>query len=612
MDILTRLLLNTDGFDAKLNSSKKGVQSFEGTITSMASKAGAGVLKLAGGIGVAMGSVEAFNKTLMSSQSTGDAFVKIQDQAKASVDSFFASIAMGDFSGYLENLQNVINKAGDLSTALDYLATKTLFNNSEVNELNAKYQLEINMAKARNISDEERNKHLEKAKTLLSQMATLQQSLAVTNKETSYTQLQAEAAKQGYKYNIKKDTWDYLIKDSNRGKVEQTAAAHKANVTEYDRKITNAQLYDPTQGKYIDTAESKKLAKELQNYMNSAAGRYGELTKIFIEMADEETSAIGKALRMRDTANNLSVSISQKQLEIANADAKINGSYNKNTSGKKPKVDNIQLIAANSEAWAKQEALGGTKFKQPLEQPLKIVPLPISTEEILEEALPQSELEIKLKAKLENAEYAKKKIAELKELMEVATTPKEKKQLSGQVKEWAKFGGLVDNSDIESNNNYAESLNIVANSLGNVANAMGLSSDSFLGYAANSLGSIAQMIIQLQALAGAQGITAAFKMPFPINLAAAATVVSTVASLFSGLPKLANGGIAYGNSLVNVGEYAGASGNPEVIAPLSKLREYIQPREGSNAPGGEVVFTISGTNLKGVLTNVERKHKKFS
>lgn len=151
----------------------------------------------------------------------------------------------------------------------------------------------------------------------------------------------------------------------------------------------------------------------------------------------------------------------------------------------------------------------------------------------------------------------------------------------------------------------------MANSLGNVANAMGLSSDSFLGYTANSLGAIAQMIIQLQALAGAQGIAAAFKMPFPINLAAAATVVGTVASLFSSLPKLANGGIAYGNSIVNVGEYAGASGNPEVIAPLSKLREYIQPQERNAPLNGDVKFIIKGSDLVGTFNNHNKRMSKI-
>lgn len=43
----------------------------------------------------------------------------------------------------------------------------------------------------------------------------------------------------------------------------------------------------------------------------------------------------------------------------------------------------------------------------------------------------------------------------------------------------------------------------------------------------------------------------------------------------SKIPKLANGGIAYGNSLVNVGEYANARSNPEVIAPLSKLKSLL-------------------------------------
>ena len=40
---------------------------------------------------------------------------------------------------------------------------------------------------------------------------------------------------------------------------------------------------------------------------------------------------------------------------------------------------------------------------------------------------------------------------------------------------------------------------------------------------------------------------------------------------FDRIPYLADGGLAYGQTLANVGEYAGASANPEVIAPLSDL-----------------------------------------
>lgn len=41
------------------------------------------------------------------------------------------------------------------------------------------------------------------------------------------------------------------------------------------------------------------------------------------------------------------------------------------------------------------------------------------------------------------------------------------------------------------------------------------------------------------------------------------------------IPKLAKGGIAYGNSLVNVGEYPNVRSNPEVIAPLDKLQSML-------------------------------------
>ena len=44
----------------------------------------------------------------------------------------------------------------------------------------------------------------------------------------------------------------------------------------------------------------------------------------------------------------------------------------------------------------------------------------------------------------------------------------------------------------------------------------------------------------------------------------------------SNVPKLAEGGIAKGETLALVGEYAGVSANPEVIAPLSDLTALIQ------------------------------------
>jgi hypothetical protein len=68
--------------------------------------------------------------------------------------------------------------------------------------------------------------------------------------------------------------------------------------------------------------------------------------------------------------------------------------------------------------------------------------------------------------------------------------------------------------------------------------------------------------------------------------------------------------LVYGNSVVNVGEYAGASSNPEVIAPLNKLKQLIKP-EGSSVMAGEVIFKIAGKELVGVLNNHNSRINKI-
>ena len=84
-------------------------------------------------------------------------------------------------------------------------------------------------------------------------------------------------------------------------------------------------------------------------------------------------------------------------------------------------------------------------------------------------------------------------------------------------------------------------------------------------------------------------------VPFPFNLALAAGAGSIVGSLFSKvIPAFADGGIVSGPTLGIMGEYSGARTNPEVIAPLDKLKSMI----GENGGGAVQVFgTISGQDI---------------
>jgi hypothetical protein len=83
-------------------------------------------------------------------------------------------------------------------------------------------------------------------------------------------------------------------------------------------------------------------------------------------------------------------------------------------------------------------------------------------------------------------------------------------------------------------------------------------------------------------------------VPFPFNLALAAGAGSIVGSLFSKvIPAFAEGGLVSGATLGMVGEGPGTSmSNPEVIAPLNKLKSMI-----GGGDGVQVFGTISGADI---------------
>jgi TP901 family phage tail tape measure protein len=89
-----------------------------------------------------------------------------------------------------------------------------------------------------------------------------------------------------------------------------------------------------------------------------------------------------------------------------------------------------------------------------------------------------------------------------------------------------------------------------------------------------------------------------------VGIAIAGGLIATMTGLMFALPKFANGGIAYGPTLGIFGEYAGAANNPEVVAPLNKLKDLIEP-QGTDL-SGVVKFRIDGRTLYGILEKENR------
>jgi len=129
---------------------------------------------------------------------------------------------------------------------------------------------------------------------------------------------------------------------------------------------------------------------------------------------------------------------------------------------------------------------------------------------------------------------------------------------------------------------------------------------------------ITQLIRLAQALfatALAEQIVAYVKSPQNVSTgglyALGASVVGTAALAAiwkKTIPEFASGAVVYGETIAKVGEYPGARSNPEIIAPLSKLKTLIA---SENMMGGEVRFRIEQDALVGILRGARNKQIYF-
>ena len=163
-----------------------------------------------------------------------------------------------------------------------------------------------------------------------------------------------------------------------------------------------------------------------------------------------------------------------------------------------------------------------------------------------------------------------------------------------------------------------ENLGQAAQSVGSVFSALGdVSNDSFLsmvgtisGAVANILPQIGKLIPAFQAQALASGTANAAAVPFPANLIAIASIITSIISVFSSLPKFETGGVVGGNSFHGDKILARLNSSELVLnkGQQNRVWDLIQGTTSSSAPmNGNVQFKISGRDLIGVLSNQQNK-----
>jgi predicted CoA-binding protein len=171
----------------------------------------------------------------------------------------------------------------------------------------------------------------------------------------------------------------------------------------------------------------------------------------------------------------------------------------------------------------------------------------------------------------------------------------------------------VDTGNLET---ATDAISALGQSMRSLSGAVGEGASAWLSWISNLLSAVAAAIPAIAALTaartaeananaaaaatGAGAATASIPVVGPVL--AVAAIASVIAALVN-LPKFADGGIAYGTTLGIFGEYAGAAHNPEVVAPLDRLKALM----GSDGGGfASVDFKIRGRDLMGILQKEQR------
>lgn len=511
-DAIVRLLLNTQGFDGNLKKSKNEISRFSDFMAG----AGETVAKFAGGLGTAMTVGEAFNKTLQSSQVLGDMTASTMQAAKESVDQFFYSIGNGEFSSFLSGLDEIIQKAREAYAAMDQLGNTKISYGYFSSKNEAQIQEAQYVAKNKFAPLEERTKAFGNWRKALEQQKQINETLrsdlmsAITKSVES--EIGTGKIKVGFEdveMALKIDVTDPAKRGELKERYSNSYNAYQARKEYLTKARRGASDEARIEGIDKELAELDNIYKETI-IVNAMLNKYKdeELSNI-AAMASEyqkTSSALNSISReYNETANEFNNASKAIKGFVAVASLEGYKVYTGETGDKKPirgksESTDFRMASFNAENWANEEAKGlHNALRKKIEsgEKIKIVPIEVDLDKI--------DIVDEIQDPLKDAQIKK-------------------------AEEYTKT--------IQGIGYAMEGVNSIAQASGNQT----------VGFITETFSSIAQMIISLNSLAVANGVANAAALPFPANLAAIATVVSTIAGIFSSLPKFADGGIIGGSS----------------------------------------------------------------
>lgn len=624
-DIITRLLLKTNDFDANLNRAKGSVNSFQGGISSMAKTAGAGIMKFAGTIGVAVGAYEGFNKLMNSSQTLSDEYNRTIEGLKGTVDNFFYSIGSGDWTPFFNGLDETIRKAREAYNAMDQLGNTKMSYGYFNMKNQAEFQKQITILKDKDSTEAQKDEAQKRLDDVLKDQREIVDQLG--RRSTEAVQALVAASTGISAADVSMVSVDRVSRfdvsamgDAEKKQAEKEYQYFKNVEAALRKKYTKVETVMTGAGMNRSWSTVKTLDYESYNKaMAPMIAKYQDAIVYNGMLVKESDEWLKKLYGIRSEAFAAEQAY-ESMTKTANRASQAGGKDSKEDKDEKPLKDTL--------AWydAEISRLNKKLSKETTMQARATVQTAINE-------LEKKKVNIKI---VVEQEVFKGKYGDMKGGLPPINRPGDQLGLKHNDTGFklSKFESPIKKKDIDLNKLYAESLGSIANSFGSMTSMSEQFGNEGVSFMFNAMGSISQMIVQLQSLATAQGVASAFALPFPANLGAIATVIATVTSIFASLPKFETGGVVPGISFggdkvlarVNSGEmilngsqqanlfkmlnsklYAGLDvSQPNITPSVGHLVRLIAPSENkvqvefgkARVVGPDIILSVNNTLKK--------------
>jgi len=200
-------------------------------------------------------------------------------------------------------------------------------------------------------------------------------------------------------------------------------------------------------------------------------------------------------------------------------------------------------------------------------------------------------------------------LEKLEPTLESATSEMQKYQQQADERKAQKKQAEQMDKRNEALGSYIDMIKSTSDALGVLGDSEAAQMAQFTLNTAATIANAIKTIAAMQAEAVAKGTASGAGLPYPYNIAAIATIVATIASVFASLPKFARGGVVGGNSTVG----------DKLLARVNSKETILTEKQASNALDlmdskafgiSRVVGEIDGTKIILVAKNVMKSMKK--